>query len=154
MKKAVLCWALVSAFLVSGCQEAAKHDSGPVSVTADNYSKLLEKPWVLQSLKIDDQAYSLVKEVPFIRFSVDHRINGFTSINQFFVGLEIDADGQVAWPNPAGSTRMAGPPVLMKQEAAFMKALPQTARMTASDVQLVMTSADGRTELVFAAQVQ
>ena len=79
----------------------------------------------------------------------DGRIAGFASVNRFFGSFKIDDRGKLEWPFPFGSTRMAGPPELMKQEDIFLNALPQTSSIAFEKIYLYMTSADKKTRLTF-----
>ena len=80
------------------------------------------------------------------------RAGGAASINSYFGTANVHADGAIAWPAPFGSTRMAGPPELMDQEAAYLEALARTERWRLDGAGLVLESADGRTRLTFSMQ--
>ncbi|MHC4836515.1 MAG: META domain-containing protein [Planctomycetota bacterium] len=49
---------------------------------------------------------------------------------------------------------MAGPPEQMGQEDAFLKALPQTQRLSKAGINLYAASKDGQTKLVFYVPVE
>jgi heat shock protein HslJ len=121
---------------------------------SENFHKIVGMQWILEKMTVNGESIDLVPEKPFIKFGEDQTIKGFASINRFFGSLQMDATGQVRWPTPLGSTRMAGPPELMNQENAFLKALPMTERFSQSGIRLYAVSADGSTELVFYVPVE
>ncbi|MHC4552595.1 MAG: META domain-containing protein [Planctomycetota bacterium] len=155
MKKTALCVIFIAAVLMIGCETPQKQTVETRElITSQNYSKIAGMQWILESMKIDGKVYSLAKQKPFIQFEMDNKVNGFASVNRFFGGVQVDEEGQITWPGPFGTTRMAGPPILMQQEDAFVKALPKTEQMSVAGIRLYAYTKDRSTELVFLVPVR
>ncbi len=155
MKITIQILAILGLMIVSGCQESEKAQSVQIPITSDNFKTVAGMQWILQRMTVDDKAFELVGEKPFIQFDADeNKVTGFASVNRFFGSVEINGEGHVQWPGPFGSTRMAGRPQQMKQEDAFLKALPRTNRLSKAGINLYAASADGQAELVFYVPVE
>ena len=90
---------------------------------------------------------------PNIHFdSEKKRVTGYSGVNSFFGGYDTTSGG-LRFSHMA-STRMAGPPELMKLEDAFLKALAATTsyRITADELELLDSS--GRALARFQGQVK
>jgi heat shock protein HslJ len=88
----------------------------------------------LQSLTIDSSITAV--------FGEDGSLSGNASVNQYSTaystaGEEMSLDAQIV------TTKMAGPPELMEQEAAYLAALPQTATYTIEGDELWLRDAEG-----------
>ena len=150
MKTTVQIFAILALITAAGCQGSEKAQSVQIPITSDNFKTIAGMQWTLQEMTVDGEAFELVGEKLFIQFNADeNKVTGFASVNRFFGSVKIDGKGRVQWPGPFGSTRMAGPPEQMKQEDAFLKALPRTKRLSKAEINLYAASADGQTELVF-----
>ena len=123
-------------------------------ITSDNFSRIAGMQWILQKMIVDGSEYPLTGEMPFVKFETDGKVNGFASINRFFGAIEINPQGQVKWSEALGSTRMAGPEELMKQEDAFLKALPRTEQLTIKGIYLYAYSRDKQIEYIFYVPVE
>lgn len=155
MKITIQILAILGLMIVSGCQESEKAQSVQIPITSDNFKTVAGMQWILQQMTVDGKAIELVGEKPFIQFDADeNKVTGFASVNRFFGSVEINGEGHVQWPGPFGSTRMAGRPQQMKQEDAFLKALPRTNRLSKAGINLYAASADGQAELVFYVPVE
>ena len=155
MKKAIQIFAILALMVAVGCQESEKAQSSQTTITTKNFKTITGMQWILQQMTVDGEAFGLVGEKPFIQFDADeNKVTGFASVNRFFGSVQISKEGRVQWPGPFGSTRMAGPPEQMKQEDAFLKALPRTNRLSKSKNNLYAASTDGQTELVFFVPVE
>ena len=109
--------------------------------------------WQLTGMERDGQVVALVPGSTItLKLDANGRAGGAASINSYFGTANVHADGAIAWPAPFGSTRMAGPPELMDQEAAYLEALARTERWRLDGAGLVLESADGRTRLTFSMQ--
>ncbi|OQY07826.1 MAG: hypothetical protein B6I25_00725 [Planctomycetales bacterium 4572_13] len=154
MKTTVQIFVILALLITVGCQESEKA-LAQTPITSANFKAIAGMQWILREMTVEGEAFELVGEKPFIQFNADeNKVAGFASVNRFFGSVEIDGEGHVQWPGPFGSTRMAGPPEQMKQEAAFLKALPQTNRLSKAGINLYAASADGQTELVFFVPVE
>jgi heat shock protein HslJ len=127
---------------------------GQTHITSDNFSRIAGMQWILRKMIVDGSEYPLAGEMPFVKFETDGKINGFASINRFFGSIEINPQGQVKWSKALGSTRMAGPEELMKQEDAFLKALPKTEQLAIKGIYLYAHSIDRQTEYIFYVPVE
>ena len=149
MKKTFCIVVIVGMMTATGCQESEKKQA-KIPITSDTFKTIAGKQWVLQAMTVDGEVFELAGEKPFIQFNADeNKVTGFASINRFFGSVKIDDNGRVQWPGPFGATRMAGPPQRMKQEDAFLKALPRTNRLSKAGQNLYAVSQDGKTSLVF-----
>ena len=137
----------------SGCgasqNEQIAYQEGPLLITSDNFGRIVGMQWVLQKMIVDGSEYSLTGEMPFLEFKTDGSINGFASINRFFGFMQINEQGQIKWPKAFGSTRMAGPEELMKQEDTFLNAFSRTEQLAVKGIHLYAHSANRQTECVF-----
>ena len=150
IKKTFCIAALLGLLIAVGCEESQVNQSGQTIITAKNLETIAGMQWILQQMTIDGESFELVGKNPFIQFnSNENKIIGFASVNRFFGSVKIDEKGRVQWPGPFGSTRMAGPPQQMKQEDAFLKALPRTEWLSKAGSNLYAVSDDGQTTLVF-----
>lgn len=140
---------------ISGCEtdeeskQAAEVKVVEVAITADNLSTITGKQWVLASMTTDGQAQTLADQVPTMTISAVGKVAGSASINKYFGTVEVDGKGNVKWPTPFGTTRMAGPENLMIQETMFLAAIPKTEQISLKGTTLTLSSKDGQTELVF-----
>jgi heat shock protein HslJ len=85
-----------------------------------------------------------------LRLRTDGAVGGLATINRYFGSASFREDGVVTWTGPMGSTQMAGPPELMEQEAAILRALQGAMRwrLVGADL-LVLEGADGAVCLTF-----
>ena len=93
-----------------------------VLIHAGNLNHIIGMQWILKSMKENGQDYPLAGENPFIKFESDGKVSGFASINRYFGSVQVDGEGNLRW-SPFGSTKMAGPENLMKQEDIFLEAI-------------------------------
>ena len=150
MKTTIQILAILALMMAAGCQESQETQRDRTAITSKNFKTIAGMQWILQQMTVDGEVIELVGEKPFIQFNADeNKVTGFASVNRFFGSVKIDGEGRTQWPGPFGSTRMAGPPEQMKQEDAFLKALPRTNRLSKTGINLYAASADGKTELVF-----
>ncbi|MBW2656957.1 MAG: META domain-containing protein [Deltaproteobacteria bacterium] len=107
--------------------------------------------WHLTKMKMADKSISLIENSK-TTFSCDEdgKVAGVATINRYFGNFNLKENGDIVWNKAFGMTRMAGPPELMEQEAAFMRALPQTARLYLKASKLILISKDKSTTLEFA----
>ncbi len=85
-----------------------------------------------------------------IRFDDNGLARGAASLNRYQRGYRLGPDGALGWVGPGfAATRMAGPPDLMRQEAAFLEALQTASRLRIEEGKLLLESANGGTRLTF-----
>ena len=147
-----LCWFATIALglaCLAGCNTAGDEAVESTSViTSENISQIVGVRWTLQKMTIDGNEYDLAGDRPYIEFGNGGKISGFTSINRCSGSMQLDDQGGARW-SPLASTRMAGPPELMKQESIFLEALSRVQRLSIEGTDLYAQSADGQVELVF-----
>ena len=121
-----------------------------IQITAQRLKDIAGIEWQLKIMKVDNESIPLIKDTKNT-FSCDEngKVAGIASINRYFGNFSLKEDGEILWSKAFGMTRMAGPPELMKQEAAFMQALPQTSRMYLEASTLTLISKDESTALGF-----
>lgn len=134
--------------------EQVANQKGRILITSDNLSRIVGMQWILQKMIVDGSEYPLSGEMPFLEFKADGSINGFASINRFFGSMDIDEQGQITWSKAFGSTRMAGPEELMKQEDFFLKAFSKIEHWSVKGIHLYAYSTDMQTEYVFYVPVE
>lgn len=108
--------------------------------------------WVLQSWRIDGVEKPLVPgSMITVSFDPTGKVAGNASVNRFFGEFRFDQDGRMVWSGSSfGSTKMAGPPELMRQEQAFLQTLRRMTDFRAEGDELMLESGSGRTVLTFA----
>jgi len=147
-----LCWFATIALglaCLAGCKTAGDETMESTTViTSENISRIVGVRWILQKMNIDGNEYGLTGDRPYIEFSNGGKISGFTSINRCSGSMQLDDQGGVRW-SPLASTRMAGPPELMKQESIFLEALQSVQHLSLEGIYLHAQSEDGQVELVF-----
>jgi heat shock protein HslJ len=144
-----MCWfttITLSLVCLSGCKTGA--DKGVNIVTPENFSRIVDRQWLLRMMIVDDKEYGLTGERPLVKFSGDGKVSGFASINRFSGSMQWDDQGKIQW-SPLLSTRMAGPPELMDQESVFLTALSGAQHLSLKGIHLHARSEDEQTELVF-----
>ena len=122
-------------------------------MTSEKISQIVGVRWVLQKISIDGNEYDLADDRPYIEFNDNGRISGFTSINRCSGSMQLDDQGRARW-SPLASTKMAGPPELMKQESVFLEALPRVQSFSIEGTHLYAQSEDDQVELVFCEAVK
>jgi len=131
------------------CNKGASVQSNQVLITSTNLSNIVGMQWILQKMTVNGSDYPLAKEVPYVKFETDGKVNGFASINRFFGSMQIDEQGKIKWSDAFGSTKMAGPENLMKQEDVFLQSLVKTHKLAVEGIYLYAHSEDRQVELVF-----
>jgi len=152
------CWLILSGalLLIAGCETpeggsiAGTADDGDgLVVTAAHLDWITDVQWTLERMMVEGRPYPLAGDPPTVQFGGDGRVTGFGSINRFFGLMQIEANGRVRWPGSLGSTRMAGPPALMRQEETFMQAIQTVKQWRIVGIKLYGHDAKNATELVF-----
>ena len=121
-----------------------------MQITPQRLKDITGIEWHLKKMKTDNKSIALIEDSKNT-FSCDKKgkVAGVATINRYFGNFNLKENGEIVWSNAFGMTRMAGPPELMKQEAAFMQALPQTSRMYLKASTLTLISKDESTALEF-----
>ncbi|QYK13657.1 META domain-containing protein [Shewanella rhizosphaerae] len=83
-------------------------------------------------------------------FAEDGALSGNNSCNQFFGQYQLD--GQALTLSPAGSTMKACVDALMQQERNVMQAMSQVTQVKLVKGKLLLSDADGETQLVLSKQ--
>ncbi len=146
---------LVLFLLLQGCNSPESNTSQPesnsVQVGPSNLNTIAGMEWRLIQMGVNNDVVPLLPDatVTFL-YTGDGKVAGSASINRYFGNLAMSKDGNISWSEPGfGTTLMAGPPKLMKQEKEFLKALKKVRHMCLKGSTLTMKSDDGSIELVF-----
>jgi len=106
--------------------------------------------WHLKKMIADDKPIPLIKDTQTtLSWDADGKVAGVATINRYFGNFKLEENGDIVWNKAFGLTRMAGPPDLMAQEAAFMEALTHTSRMYLSGSWLTLINKNESTRLEF-----
>jgi len=111
--------------------------------------KALEAGWVLESF---GGASNLVPTDPAITTDITMaagKTNGSGGVNSFSGTYEASGDSSISF-GPLASTRMAGPPEAMAQEAKFFAALEVAKHFEISKGKLVLSDSGNNTLMVLA----
>ena len=121
-----------------------------MQITPQQLKDITGIEWHLTKVKMNNKSIALIEDSKNT-FLCDKKgkVTGVATINRYFGNFNLKENGEIVWSNAFGMTRMAGPPELMKQEAAFMQALPQTSRMYLEASTLTLISKDESTALEF-----
>lgn len=121
-----------------------------IQITPQRLKDITGIEWHLTKMKMNHKSIALIEDSKN-SFSCDKKgnVTGVATINRYFGNFNLKENGEIVWSNAFGMTRMAGPPELMKQEAAFMQALHQTSRMYLEVSTLTLISEDESTALEF-----
>ena len=147
----IIVCALILQSCASGQPGAGQPGAKGTRMTSQNLSTIENAEWLLEKMVLDNQEIAMIKD-SIISFSYrgERKVAGKASINQYFGNFEINDKGDISWQKTKfGMTRMAGPPNLMDQETAYMKALAGTDRMYHMDSTLVLENKDGSNLLQF-----
>ncbi len=148
MCKQILALTMLPLLLVGCAPSSDSQASKRVQIHTGNLNQITGTQWTLKSMREKQQDYPLAAERPFIKFEPDGKISGFASINRYFGSVQVDYEGYLKW-SALGSTRMAGPEHLMKQEDDFLRLLQKTERLSTEGIFLYAYASDRQTELVF-----
>ncbi len=131
---------------------ASAHATEPTPpITPATFPDVVGTDWRLTKMIVGGEAVPLAKDaIVTLSFEKTGGISGNGSVNRYFGSAKIADDGALTW-SEIGMTMMAGPEPLMKQESTYTGALRQTTRMLLLDGQLLLQSADGKTQLGFSA---
>jgi len=144
---APLIGALMVAMMVfiTGCtQTGAAQTSG-----STDPQKLMIPRWFLSSLTLDGQAVDIPagQQKITLQFEQDNKANGAGGCNSFGTEYKVSPDGKLSF-SPIMSTLMACTEG-MEQESAYFNALAKVEQFKVDGGKLTLSSADGKTSLVF-----
>jgi heat shock protein HslJ/uncharacterized protein YecT (DUF1311 family) len=106
--------------------------------------------WRLSTWTVGGQQKVLLQDSTItIAFDPSGKVAGTASVNRYSGTYRFDADGRLVWPKSFAVTRIAGTPVLMAQERAFLDSLRRTSRYRVDDSGLVLESANASVVLTF-----
>jgi heat shock protein HslJ len=109
---------------------------------------LLIPRWFLSELTINSQPVPLSQLLLTLQFGPDGKLNGQGGCNDFFGSYQVDSDGSLTL-GPIGATRMFCQEG-MELENAYFQALESVSKFRTEQGKLYLSSADGKTTLVFA----
>jgi heat shock protein HslJ len=105
--------------------------------------------WDVRFVRRDDALVSpTAGSTPYLEFSADGSVAGAAGVNR--LAGPTRADGDRLHIGPLRTTRMAGSPEAMDEEAAFLEALEAVESYRFDDGQLVLIDGDGETRVTLA----
>lgn len=110
---------------------------------------LLIPRWFLSALTVNGQKLEIApgQQTTTLQFTPDGKANGKGGCNNFSTTYQAGPDGKMSF-SPVISTKMACPDT-MAQESAYFEGLAKTQQFKIEAGQLILSSADGQTRLVF-----
>lgn len=103
--------------------------------------------WFLQSMTVNGVEVALPDKHLTLQFEPDKNANGESACNGFFTTWEADYDGSLKFGD-IGATKMFCDG-MMETETAYFDALSQVTEFSRPEGELILSSADGQTKLVF-----
>ena len=112
---------------------------GPHPLTPTEVRVYRDDEWRLTRMMENGGEVPLVaKSTVTLIFQGLDRVGGLASINRYVGGYALGAGGQITWQGSFGTTRMAGLPELMTQEARFLQLLGKTTRARIDGPRLIL----------------
>lgn len=131
---------------LGGCSTNGPADAFVNQLPGSN-TEVCGQKWALDLLRVDGDAITPEQPGSFTFLCNDEGLAmGKSGINSYRGNLELTPSGQVLWNTDSFvSTKMAGPPQLMDQESAYLRALARTqeAYLKANGGRLVLRDASG-----------
>ncbi|MBY6191149.1 META domain-containing protein [Microbulbifer agarilyticus] len=127
MNKLLPVWLLGIAVTIAGCMSMSESSSGPTQKPG-TVGDVCGGKWELSLLRINGQAIPVDQpsEFTFLCNSGGEAM-GKSGINTYRGSMHVTDNGQILWDTGSfASTKMAGPPQLMDQEAQYLSALART----------------------------
>lgn len=133
-----------------GLSRALGGDDQAAAVAGDSASTDTGTRWTLVSMRTDGAEVPLVDGSTItLSFGDEGHVTGRAGVNRYSGAFTPAARGRMSWPGALATTKMAGPPVLMKQEVAYLDALTRTEMMIVEKDGIVLEGDGGRVRLVF-----
>ena len=127
---------------------AAQQPPAPGSASTDPQHLMIPR-WFLNALILDGLAVDIPADQQSItlQFVPDGSANGKGGCNEFGASYTVSPDGKLSF-GPVTSTKMACDS-LMAQENAYFNALAKVTQFKTEGGKLTLSSADGKTSLVY-----
>ncbi len=131
--------------------QAVASDALPKPAVPRAGPALAGRAWRLTRLLRNGQRVDPVPgSTPTIQFDEAGHVSGNATINRFSGGYTIDASGALRWGQPGfATTRMSGPPELLRQEDWFLDALNRATHARVTGDTLVLANSDATIVLMF-----
>jgi heat shock protein HslJ len=154
MKKYATLMTVVGLLSVFACAETPSGGTEPkadaIQITSRGIKDIAGIEWHLKKMITDNKPIALIKDTEnTLSCDADGKVAGVATINRYFGNFNLKENGDIVWNKAFGMTRMAGPPELMAQEAAFMEALTHTSRMVLKGSWLTLINENESTRLEF-----
>jgi len=154
MKKYATLMTVFGLLSVLACAETPSGGTEPktdaIQITSRGIKDIAGIEWHLKKMTTDNKPIPLIKDTEnTFSCDADGKVAGVATINRYFGNFNLKENGDIVWNKAFGMTRMAGPPELMAQEAAFMEALTHTSRMYLKGSWLTLINENESTRLEF-----
>lgn len=142
---------VVASVILVGCgnisSPSGASSTTPVPVTDPQH--LMIPRWFLSSLTLDGQDIAVAADQQNVnmQFAEGGKANGSGGCNGFSATFSANEEGQIAF-GPIAATKMACDGI-METEYAYFEALSKVVQYSTEGGQLMLSSADGKTSLVF-----
>ena len=139
---------VIGAVLIMVRSGAAQQPADPSNAATDP-QRLMIPRWFLNDLTLDGQSVEIPADQQSItiQFTQDGNANGKGGCNQFSGSFTASPDGKLSF-GPLMATEMACKN-MMAQESAYFSALDKVSQFHVEGGQLTLSSADGKTSLVY-----
>ena len=108
--------------------------------------------WVLKAYAVDGLMKDALVTATTDATFVDGTVSGNAGINQYNGSYELDGDNLTV--GPLASTKMAGDPLIMEQEAAYLAALQSAGSYEVDGETLTIMDSAGETVLEYASMAE
>ena len=155
LKKNIISWNLISLFVslsIIGCSVAGQNTSGNGSdkegAKADKSLLTHKDGWKLENLASDDgQLAEVLIDTSITLYFQEDKVNGKSGCNSYFSGYKLN--GEKISIGETGSTMMACPEPIMKQEHHYLSQLKNVATYSVENSRLKLYDSTGNILLVF-----
>ena len=140
---------IVIVVVLIAVQSGAAQKPPAQSSPSTDPQRLMIPRWFLNDLTLDGQTVEIPADQQSItlQFTPDGKANGKGGCNQFGASYTVSPDGKLSF-GPVMATKMACDS-LMIQENAYFNALAKVSLFKVESGKLILSSADGKTTLVY-----
>ena len=127
MSRLLVVWLAGLGIVIAGCVGMDSDDSGPTQ-TPGSLSAVCSGKWEMRLLRLNGEAVPVNEPESFTFLcNSEGQAMGKSGLNTYRGAMQVTDSGQILWDTDSfASTKMAGPPQLMNQEAQYLRALSGT----------------------------